>query len=63
MIDQKKLSRIVNGSIEYFVKNGIMTIRDYYNISRYIEIDLTKLTPEILEELKPDSDEEEDEDE
>lgn len=61
MIDQKQLRRLVNGSIEYFVKDGILTIRDYYAVNdRRIDIDLHKLTPEILEQLAPD---EEDEDE
>ena len=59
MITEKSLHRLVNGSIEYFAKNGVLTIRDYYNISRKIEIDLHKLTPEILEQLAPDEEEEE----
>jgi predicted transcriptional regulator len=63
MIDEKNLKRLVNGSMEYFVKNGILTIRDYYAVNdRYIEIDLSKLTLDILEKLSPDNKEEEEED-
>lgn len=62
MISERDLRRLINGSIEYFVKDGILTIRDYYAVNdRRIQIDLNKLTPEIVEELRPDEEEDEDE--
>ena len=60
MIDQKHINRIVYNSKEFRCENDyILTIREYYDVSNVIRIDLSKLTPEILAEISPDDEEEE----
>ena len=60
-MDYSELTRLVNGSIEYRVEDSILTISSYYDRTKAIRIDLNKLTPELLEELEPDEDYDEEE--
>jgi len=61
MIEQKMLNRIAYNSKEFFCKGGdtrILVVRDYWDRNNEIAIDLTKLTPEIYEQIKANEEEE-----
>ena len=55
----EQVSRILMGSKEYEFNGSVLTVRDYYDRQNKFSIDLSKLTQEMLEELKPDEDDEE----
>lgn len=54
----EKVSRILMGSKEYEFNGSVLTVRDYYDRQNKFSIDISKLTQEMLEELKPDEDDE-----
>lgn len=54
----EQVSRILMGSKEYEFNGSVLTVRDYYDRQNKFSIDLSKLTQEMLEELKPDEDDE-----
>ena len=54
----EKVRRILMGSKEYEFNGSVLTVRDYYDRQNKFSIDLSKLTQEMLEELKPDEDDE-----
>lgn len=54
----EKVRRILSGSKEYEFSGSVLTVRDYYDRQNKFSIDLSKLTQEMLEELKPDEDDE-----
>ena len=55
----QEIYRLATGSTRYEMRNGIMTVQSYYGDAE-IKLDLRKLTPEILEELAPDEEDDED---
>lgn len=60
MIDQKQINRLASESKSFMCSGSVLRVQSYYMpYTRHIEIDLRKLTPEILEQIKPDEDEEE----
>ena len=54
-----EVMEIINGSKRYSIDGPILEITGYYT-GKMIKLDLSKLTEEILEELAPDEDCEED---
>lgn len=58
MLNESQIRRLAFGSKQYDCEDAIniMTIRGYYESDLMIKIDLSKLTPEMLEELAPDED-------
>ena len=54
----EQVSRILMGSKEYEFNGSVLTVRDYYDRQNKFSIDISKLTQEMLEELKPDEDDE-----
>ena len=54
---KKQLRRLINGSKRYEFKGNILTIIDWYDSKNRIQIDFSKMTTEMLEELKPDEEE------
>ena len=60
---QKQIDRITEGSKRYEFTGSILTVYDYFNSKNKIQIDLAKLTPEILEELAPEPEDDEWQDE
>lgn len=60
MVELRKALQIINGSKEYKFEGTILTVKNYYT-GQAIELDLGKLTEEILEELQPEPEEEDDE--
>lgn len=54
---QREINRLAAGSKTYVFEGTVLIITDYYNRRNSIKIDLTKLTPEMLEDLQPDEDE------
>ncbi len=54
-----EIRRLAEGSTRYEMHNGVMRVQSYYE-DREIWLDLRKLTPEILEELAPDEEDDED---
>ena len=55
MIKQKSIIDLVNGSKTFTFNGPILTITSYYDSRKQIKLDLSKLTPEMLEELWPDA--------
>lgn len=64
MLNESQIRKLAFGSKQYDCNDAInvMTIRGYYEPDLEIKIDLSKLTPEILEELAPDEDDWDEED-
>lgn len=60
MIELRTALQIINGSKEYSFKGTILTVKNYYT-GQAIKLDLGRLTEEILEELQPEPDEEDEE--
>lgn len=64
MIAEHKIRELAYSSIEYRADrakddgHSIMVIREYFDPRVEIRIDLAKLTPEILEQLAPDVEDE-----
>lgn len=58
-MNEREIYRLVTGSTRYEMRGGVMTVQSYYGDGE-IKLDLRKLTPEMLEELAPDEEEEED---
>lgn len=59
-MDYQTFRDIINGSIQYEVHGTVLTLTGYYTGKR-AEIDLAKITPEMLEEITADPDEDEEE--
>lgn len=57
MLNQSEIRRLAHSSVQYEMNGGVMMIQGYYEPDLEIKIDLSKLTPEMLEELAPDEDE------
>lgn len=60
---QRQIDRIAKGSKRFTCDGSILTIYDYYNSENKIQIDLAKLTPDLLEELAPEPEDDEWQDE
>ena len=60
---QKQLDRIATGSKRFTWEGSVFTIYDYYDSRNYIQIDLAKLTPDLLAELAPEPEDDEWQDE
>lgn len=56
---QRQIDRIVEGSKRYEFTGSVLTVFDYYNSRNRIQIDFAKLTPEMLEELAPEPEDDE----
>lgn len=63
MLNEAQIRRLANASKQYEMDGSIMTIRGYYESDLVMKIDISKLTPEMLEELAPDEDEWDEDDE
>ena len=62
MMNESQIRRLSNASKEFYFEGSVLTVRGYYESDLVMKIDISKLTPEMLEELAPDEDEwEEDE--
>lgn len=59
-MDFSEVMEVLNGSKQYEFNGPVLTVIGYYTGKR-VKLDLSKLTEEMVEELTPD-DEEEDED-
>ena len=56
---QGRIDRIATGPKRYTCDGSILTVFDYFNSRNKIQLDLAKLTPEILEELAPEPEDDE----
>ena len=61
MMNEAQIRRLANASKQYEMDGAVLTIRGYYESDLVMKIDISKLTPEMLEELAPDEDEDWDE--
>lgn len=57
MMNESQIRRLANASKEYKFEGPVLTVRGYYESDLIMKIDISKLTPEMLEELAPDEDE------
>jgi hypothetical protein len=55
-----EVRRILGGSTQFQLRDGILTVTGYYTGNSF-KLDLNNLTEEILEELAPEADDEDDE--
>lgn len=53
--------QIIHGSVQYEIDNGVLTLTGYYT-GNEVKIDLNKITPEMLEEIVADPEDECEED-
>jgi hypothetical protein len=60
-MSHKEAMKTVRRSIQYEIRNAVLTVTGYYTGESF-QIDLSKLTEEMFEELQPDADDEEMED-
>ena len=51
---ERQIQRIVTGSKRYEFNGAVLTVIDYFDSRNRIQLDLSKLTPELLIELRPD---------
>lgn len=58
---RENIQRIARESKSYTMDGSILTIQNYYYGDLFLQIDIAKLTPEMLEELAPDKEEDEEE--
>lgn len=49
-MDIYEFTKLINGSLRYEIHDGILTLTGYYT-GNQIQIDLSKITPEMLEEI------------
>lgn len=54
---ESQIRRLANASKQYEFAGSVLTVRGYYESDLVIKIDISKLTPEMLEELAPNEDE------
>lgn len=59
-MDYQTFLDIINGSIQYEIHGTVLTLIGYYTGKR-VEIDLAKITPEMLEEITADPEDDEEE--
>lgn len=59
-MNYKTFSEIINGSVRYEISGTVLTLTGYYT-GKEVKIDLSKITPDMLEEIaaEPEDDEEE----
>jgi hypothetical protein len=58
----QEVQKIVRGSVQYKIRDSILTVTGYYT-GEWFSIDLSKLTEEMLEDLQPEDEEDDDYDE
>ena len=52
--------QIIHGSVQYEIDNGVLTLTGYYT-GKEVKIDLNKITPEMLDEIVADPEDENEE--
>lgn len=56
----KTFSDIINGSVQYQISGTVLTLTGYYT-GKEVKIDLAKITPEMLEEITAEPEDENEE--
>lgn len=59
----RQWARLINGSKRYEFTGTVLTITDYYDSRNTIQLDLGKLTPDMLADLQPEPEDEDWQDE